>query len=262
IREAFAPLDPEQAQHSLSVEKYAAILSTLKPRFINHPQSKKYIQGILHETGCDLNETYFDIPRMRSVTSGDHLKTGIAYAWHSHRDTWYSAPQCQLNWWLPIYAIESENSMAFHPRYWDEPIVNDSSGYNYYKWNQHHRASAPQHLKNDTRPLPRPLQKVEINPQVRLIPSVGGIIIFCGQQLHSTVPNTSGKTRFSIDFRTVNLDDVAYKRGAKNIDSACTGTALRDFLRATDFTRLPDEIIALYNDGTEGEGVLIYQATE
>lgn len=56
--------------------------------------------------------------------------------WHPHRDTWYSAPQCQLNWWIPIYDIESENAMAFHPRYWSEPVRNDSNGYNYYQWNQ------------------------------------------------------------------------------------------------------------------------------
>ncbi|MGH8772315.1 MAG: hypothetical protein ACREV2_14235, partial [Burkholderiales bacterium] len=247
IRDAFKPLDPEQAQHSFSVEEYATILTELKPKFINHPQSKKYLQGILREAGCDLNQTYFDVPRMRSATSGDHLKTGIAYAWHPHRDTWYSAPPCQLNWWMPVYALESENAMAFHPRYWDQPVVNDSAGYNYYQWNQIHRPSAAQHLKSDTRPLPRPLEKVEINPQLRLVPPVGGIIIFSGQQMHSTVPNTSGKTRYSIDFRTVNLEDVANKQGAKNIDSACTGTSLRDFLRGTDLTRIPEEIVALYN---------------
>jgi hypothetical protein len=260
IRDAFAPLDPEKAQHSLSVEKFAAILSQLKPKFINHPQSKKYLQGILRETGCDLEKTYFDVPRMRSATTGDHLKTGIAYAWHPHRDTWYSAPQCQLNWWMPIYAIESDNAMAFHTRYWNTPVANDSANYNYYQWNQYHRPSAAQHLKSDTRPLPRPTGTVELDPQLRVIAPPGGILIFSGQQLHSTVPNTSGKTRFSIDFRTVNIEDVTAKRGAKNIDSFCTGTSLRDFLRGTDLTRIPDEIIALYNDGTENQGELIYGA--
>ena len=67
----------------------------------------------------------------------------------------------------------------------------------------------------------------------------GGIIIFSAAQMHSTVPNTSGHTRYSIDFRTVNRDDVAERRGAPNVDSACTGTTMRDYLRATDLAHVP-----------------------
>ena len=48
--------------------------------------------------------------------------------------------------------------------------------------------------------------------------------MFAGAQLHSSVPNMSGKTRFSIDFRTVHSDDLLSRSGAPNIDSECTGT--------------------------------------
>jgi hypothetical protein len=64
--EAFAPLDPREAQDTLPVEEYVAILAKLKPPFINHPQSKHYVQGILRELGCDLDKTYFDVPRLRT----------------------------------------------------------------------------------------------------------------------------------------------------------------------------------------------------
>lgn len=76
--------------------------------------------------------------------------------------------------------------------------------------------------------------------------------------MHSSVPNTSGVTRFSIDFRTVHLDDALEQRGAPNIDSACTGTVMRDFHRASDLSRLPDEVVALHDDGTAVEGELVY----
>jgi hypothetical protein len=75
--------------------------------------------------------------------------------------------------------------------------------------------------------------------------------------MHSSVPNTSGKTRFSIDFRVVNVDDVAAKRGAPVVDEECTGTTLRDFLRVTDLTHNPDDIVALYDDGTDLAGELL-----
>ena len=65
-----------------------------------------------------------------------------------------------------------------------------------------------QHVKTDTRVQPRPQVPVEQDPQLRVVANVGGAMLFSAAQLHSTVPNTSGITRYSIDFRTVHLDDV------------------------------------------------------
>jgi hypothetical protein len=79
---------------------------------------------------------------------------------------------------------------------------------------------------------------------------VGGIIIFSGATMHSTVPNDTGKTRFSIDFRTVNLDDLLNRVGAPNLDSACTGTPMKDYLRGTDLQQLSDEIFDMYVNGS------------
>jgi hypothetical protein len=103
---------------------------------------------------------------------------------------------------------------------------------------------------------------VDLEAQLRPVCPAGGIIMFASAQLHSTVPNRSGTTRFSIDFRTVNVDDLAAKKGAPNIDSACTGTSLRDFLSASDLSRLPNDVIATYSDGTETMGDLVYQPSD
>jgi hypothetical protein len=259
IEDAFGSLDPRTAQKSMEVDRYAELLGKLKPAFIHHPESKRLLKNILVDLSCDLKRTYFDVPRMRSSTSDNYLTTGIAFAWHPHRDTWYSAPACQINWWLPIYELESDNAMAFHPHYWTKPVQNSSAGYNYYTWNKLHRGeNVAKLVKEDPRPLPRATEPMELDPQVRLICPVGGVILFSGAQMHSSVPNTSGVTRFSIDFRTVHLDDAIAMRGAPNIDSACTGTVMRDYLRGTDLARIPDDVIALYDDETAAEGELVY----
>jgi hypothetical protein len=260
VKQAFAPHDPRDAQQHMEVERYAAILAELKPRFIHHPECKRLIQGILSDLGCDLEKTYFDVPRMRTATSDGYLTSGIAYAFHPHRDTWYSAPFCQLNWWFPMYPIQPDNAMAFHPRYWTEPLRNSSRIYNYYRWNAESRKQAAMHVKSDTRPQPRPEEPVALDPQLRVIAPVGGMLIFSAAQLHSTVPNTSGFTRFSIDFRTVHIDDVAARYGALNIDSACTGTTMRDYLRGSDLAHVPDDLVALYDDDSTSEGELVYPA--
>lgn len=249
IREAFGDLDPETAQYQMPVEEYAALLADLKPRFIHHSRSKELVRGILQNLGCDLQRTYFDVPRMRTATSDDYLSTGIAYAFHPHRDTWYSAPQCQVNYWIPIFELVSGRSMAFHPYYWSNPLKNSSRVYNYAEWNRVSRFNAAQQIGTDTRVQPRAEEPVELEPQVRVITPVGGILMFSAAHLHSTVPNHTGKTRFSLDFRTVHVDDVREQRGAPNTDSECTGTTMNDYLRATDFAHLPDELVALYELG-------------
>ena len=275
IEEAFAPLEPTEAQHSLPVEEYVAILAKLKPTFIAHPQSKHFIQSILKELRCDLSKTYFNIPHLRTVTSGEYLTSDNTYV-PPHRDTGYSA-FCPVNWWLPIYDIEPENALAFHPRYWSQPV---------------NSAVKPSRAEDPPE-----------STQVRLICNVGGIVLFSGAQMHSTVPNRSGRTRFSIDFRTVHINhinDVAAQAGALNVehrsqqerhssadlrfppleeartrnsacpsphlelspderrvpnserhqltnpkgrvicDSASTGTTLRDFICATNFSPMPE----------------------
>lgn len=247
LKESFGSLDPETAQFHLEVEKYAALLADLKPKFIHHPKSKECIRGMLRELGFDLEKTYFDVPRMRSSTSDDYLTTGIAYAFHPHRDCWYSAPFCQINWWMPIFPIAEDNGMAFHPRYWDTPVKNGSRDYNYGEWNRTSRHVAAQFVKTDTRKQPKPEEPMELDPQIRIVQPPGSVLLFSAAQMHSSVPNTSGKTRFSIDFRTVNIDDAAQRRGAANIDSECTGTCMGDYLCGTDLAHMPEELISMYD---------------
>jgi hypothetical protein len=248
IENAFAPHDPLTVHKVLPVERCVEILADLKPKFIHHPRSKELIQALLAERGFDLEKTYFDVPRLRTAYPSEYLASGIAYAFHPHRDTWYSAPQCQINWWMPVYQLNSQNCMAFHPHYWSHPVKNGSSHYNYDQWNRESRHSAAQHIKADTREQPKPEEPLELEPQVRLVCDVGGVFLFSAAHLHSTVPNTSDYARYSIDFRTVHMDEVLARGGAPNIDSACTGTTMRDYLRGSDLSHIPEEVIYLYDE--------------
>ncbi len=251
--EAFAPHDPRRVDQALSMEECAAVLAKLKPAFIHHPECKVLLPEIIRGIGGDAEQEHFDVPRLRSAYPAHYLTSGIAYAFHAHRDTWYSAPFCQINWWMPVYDIEERNCLAFHPEYFDRPVENSSEIYNYYEWNTKNRASAAQHVKADTREQPRLTRPIE-GRDLRLVVPPGGTILFSAAHLHETVPNTSGLARYSIDFRTVHKGDAAARRGAANLDSRCTGTTMRDYLRASDLSRLPDEIVSLYDDGTAVQG--------
>ncbi len=69
----------------MPVERYVEICAPLKPRFIHHPRTKELIRAVLTEMGCDLEETYQDVPRLRMVTSDGYLTSGVGYT------VWYAA---------------------------------------------------------------------------------------------------------------------------------------------------------------------------
>jgi hypothetical protein len=258
IEEAFAPLAPEQAQHSLDVARFVETVAPLKPRFIHDPTTRKLLSELLEDIGLDRDKTYFDVPRMRVATSDDYLNAGVAYVLHPHRDIWYGSPPCQLNWWIPVYPFESESSFAFHQRYWTEPVPNTSNEYNHYEWNRVGRASSAQQVKADTRKQPHASVPLELEPDIRIVCPPGGLLLFSGAHLHSTVPNTSGRTRFSIDFRTAHLDELASRGGAPAIDRHCTGTTLFELQRLRDSAPVPDDVIRLYdpNPPADREGLV------
>lgn len=249
IRESFGSLDPELAQYELRVEEFAALLADLKPRFIHHPETLRLVRDVLRALGHDGDRTYFDVPRLRSSTSDNFLTTGIAYAFHPHRDTWYSAPMCQINLWMPVFDVRPDNVMAFHPQYWTEAVPNDSERYDYQRWNATSRFNAATHIGSDTRFQPKSLVELQPDPDMRVVTPIGGIQMFSAAQLHSSIPNRSGRTRFSIDFRVVNADDAAAGIGAPNLDSFCTGTSLPDFRRLSDLQRVDDGIVQRYMPG-------------
>src|SRR6476469_5112727 len=159
----------------------------------------------------------------------------------------------QLNWWLPVYDGARGNVVAFHPHYFDHAVANGSERYNYYGRNRDSRALAASQIGVDTRDQPKPEEPIDLDPQIRPVPPVGGVMVFSGAQLHSSVPNISGRTRISVDFRVLHRADVEAGRGAVNVDSNCTGTTMRDFLRVADLERLPAEVVEPYDAGVPEE---------
>lgn len=242
---AFAPHLPPDAQHHLSTRRYVDILAGLKPDFIHHTRSAELVRGILTDLGADPEQTYFDVPRLRTMTSS-YLNAGLTLQFSPHRDTWFSAPMAQLNYWLPVYEVEAENVMTFYPRYFARPVRNSSRDYDYAEWVAYGRTTAAAQVEAETRPQPELVEQIETEPDLRVVTPPGGLLVFSGAQLHATVPNTSGRTRFSIDFRVVNRADLECGAGPVNVDSACSGTTLGDFRRMSDLEPLPDALVKTY----------------
>jgi hypothetical protein len=236
IQKAFGEIDPETCQYRMDVADFVTSVSPLKGTFTNSDRTKELVARFLLDLGYDPDDTYFDLPRLRVVPSGDYLTSGVSYAYRPHRDTWYAHPTAIVDHWVPVFDVVAENVMALWPAYWDRPMAN--TGFDYDAWVSEYRFSAADQVGADRRPHPVPAEMMDSSSEIRIAPNAGDIIVFSPCHLHATAPNDSGKVRFSFDLRTISVADLASGAGPRNLDAHVTGSTLQDFLRVGDLAPL------------------------
>lgn len=251
--------DPLTAHERESPDDLAARLGRWKPRYLRDPDVNRLVRETIEEAGFDPTRTHYDMPKPRTSFPHGSLTTGIAYAFPWHRDTWYGAPPPQINWWLPIYPVASDNAMAFDPCGFGQSVPNDSDGFDYYSINIA-RASTATQIGKEIQSRPRAIDH-ETASDVVLLPDPGSVILFSGDQLHRSIPNTSGVSRYSVDFRTVDSVDLAHRRGAPLVDVDCTGTAVRDFRNVADGSTFSESFVTGIFGAPPPGAVLTFEPT-
>lgn len=241
LTELFKPHDPEYVHEQIDKAAMAKILGAWKPRFIHSDRSKSLVCRIIEEAGFTPESTHYDVPKPRTSFPVGHLTTGIAFAFPWHRDVWYSAPAQQINWWLPVFPAREDNAMSFDLQSFDREVPNTSDTFDSYRNNAHRMTTATQ---VDREQQSRP-GAIDHNPNHDLVvlPAPGGILLFSGAQLHTSIPNTSGRARYSVDFRTVDIPDLLAGRGAPMVDVHCSGTSIRDFHNVANGSPLEEETV-------------------
>jgi hypothetical protein len=241
LADLFAPHDPESVHEHFSPAEMAGLLGTWKPAFIHDGRSKRLVEEIIREAGFGPERTYYDLPKPRTSFPVGHLNTGVAFAFPWHRDVWYSAPPQQINWWLPVFTVTPQNAISFDPDKFAASVKNDSHLFDYYVHNAGRHGTARQvHREVQARPG---AHEHRADHEVTVIPAPGSVLLFSGAQLHTSIPNTSGRSRYSIDFRTVDVEDLVGRRGAPLVDAHCAGTAIRDFRRVLDGSRFDEQLV-------------------
>jgi hypothetical protein len=238
IGEAFGDADPERAQHGMDKESFIERVSPLKSRFVNDDRAKELTRDLALAMGCDPEDTYFDLPRLRVIPSEEYLTTGVSYNYKAHRDSWYAHPTTLVNYWVPVFDAVGENVMSMYVGYFDRPIKNGSGDFDYDTWVAESRFAAAKQVGKEERPHPLPLEPVDDTSEIRIAGRAGDIMMFSTCHLHASAPNTSGVTRFSYDLRTISMSDFRSGRGPVNIDTEATGSTLADFLRVSDLRPL------------------------
>jgi hypothetical protein len=196
------------------------------------------------------------VPKPRTAYPSDHLTTGIAFAFPWHRDTWYAAPIQQINWWFPVFDLKPENAMKFSTNAFGQNVENDSAGFDAYQANRD-RLTTAQQVGKDSRSRPG-AQNYVAPDELVLLPAPGQILLFSGAQLHASIPNTSGISRYSVDFRTIDQRDVVSGTGSPSIDVSCSGTVLREFARVSSDERLPEEFVRQMAGAPPDDVILLF----
>jgi len=260
LTELFKPHDPEHAHEHFDPAEMARMLGVWKPHFIHSDTAKKLVREIIREAGFQAEHTHYDVPKPRTSFPLGHLTTGVAFAFPWHRDVWYSAPAQQINWWLPIFPLRDDNAMAFDLQSFAKEVPNNSDDFDYYQNNAGRLTTAAQ-VTRERQARPGALDH-QPGHQLVLLPAPGEVILFSGAQLHASIPNSSGLARFSIDFRTVDAQDLMAGRGAPLVDVRCTGTAIRDFRNVVDESSFDEETVTRLFGAPPPDALLVFGRAE
>jgi hypothetical protein len=222
------------------VEVFIEKTEALKNYYTNCQEVKDIIRGFVKEIGENPNNYFFDVPRLRVVPHSNYLRSGVSYNYGPHRDTWYGGPGCQINTWMPIFSVESDQTMPIYPSYFSLPIKNSSDQFDVKYWNEVGRPAAVNQVGNDNRT--HPLTKEEIDPKTKflLAGGRGDITVFSGAHLHSSQDNLKNEIRFSTDFRLYFEPDMKNNLGSALIDDSSLNKdyVLKDLFKVSDFSKL------------------------
>jgi len=256
LTELFKPYDPEHVHEHIDPPDMAKILGAWKPRFIHAERSRKLVRAIIQEAGFPGEGTHYDLPKPRTSFPVGHLTTGVAFAFPWHRDVWYSAPAQQINWWLPIFPVREDNAMSFDLASFDRAVANSSDGFDYYENNASRLTTATQ-VTRERQARPGALNH-KPDQELVILPAPGEVLLFSGAQLHASTPNASGRARFSVDFRTVDVGDLMSGRGAPLADVYCTGTAIRDFINVADERSFDEQTVIELFGAPPADALLVF----
>jgi hypothetical protein len=222
-----------EAQFRLSGEDFFRCVGRLRKVLYLEGRFHEAVRALMAEIGFAPPENAFDPLRLRVITHAGRDNPKAAPIYYTHRDTWYSNPQAQVSWWLPLHDVCEEETFVFYPDFFERAVPNESGLFNYDDWIRDKRElkigwQNPDAGRQSLYPsAPEPEEPGTVR---HFSCRAGEILFFAGAHLHQTRGHHSGRTRFSVDFRTVHLGDYQRGLGAPNVDNRSTGSALQDYL--------------------------------
>ena len=228
----FATPDPVTAHREMPADAYQARYAELRRAFVKDREIREAFEAALVAAGVDGPTTFRDrLVLCISPPGISGYRRGFGLV-PPHRDSWGAGLACQINWWLPVYPITRDRTLAIYPAHWAKPIANDAEGWD---WRKAGKVPGVPLLPTAQAPPDRA-------GELRLVVEPGALVAFSAAHLHASVPNTTPEARVSSETRTVALADLASRRGAPDIDGGDVSPALDWFRRLETGDLLSDEL--------------------
>lgn len=220
-------------QH-LPNEEFFARIKALRRHFFLEPEWHRAVTAILDAAGMDPERMAFDPLRLRAISSGGHENPAAKAVYGTHRDVWYAHPRTLITWWMPLHDAAAAETFVFYPACLEREVLNDSECFDYDDWvadGPDLRIGWQDIQAGRTATFPRFLGDVDdsLGAERGFDCRLGDELLFSGAHLHRTLPHRSGRTRFSFDFRLVDLVDLREGKGAAFVDNRSRGNAVRDY---------------------------------
>ena len=205
----------------------------------------------LESAGINLAGVYADDVRFRCIPPNfqEHPQASGLLCWH--RDTFYSNASCQINLWIPLTACDRSNGIAFFPDYLDVAVKNNSAGFSLNQWNEAGGFQAFSESETGVKAstgLTYPSALVSPDLDRAFCPEVGPghALLFASRHLHGTMPNLSGRNRYSLASRFCVVEDLQKADPALNVDNGSAGCFTREFRHAHSGERCPEWLCDRY----------------
>jgi hypothetical protein len=235
--QGLAPKHPTQTYEQGRHGEHADCLNGLHRRYNVDAEIRRCWLQVFEAVGLKLEHTAGDRLFLRFQTHHPEEAsrgTDVATApLPFHRDTWGSNLYAQVNWWAPVYAVDGTATMVLYPDFWSRPVKNTTASFELPAVVRRNRET-PRTRVNVNELIPSIEQAVQEKFARPVVIEPGELIAFSGAHLHRSIPNTSGRTRVSLETRTVAIPDVLAGRGAPNIDGHARWMAPGWFKRFSD----------------------------
>ncbi|MDQ3367671.1 MAG: phytanoyl-CoA dioxygenase family protein, partial [Myxococcota bacterium] len=210
-----------------------ARIGELRRRCYLEPRFHEAVRDVISACDLDPARVAFDPLRLRVIQHQGHHNPLAAPVYHPHRDTWYAHPRALIAWWIPLDDLAADETFVFYPERFAAPVANDSEIFDYAAWVRDGwqlKIGWQQLAAGVEARYPRAAVGADGGAAVGFSCRAGDNLVFSGAQFHATLPQATGRTRFSLDFRIVDLDDHAAGLGAPDVDNRSRGSALVDYV--------------------------------
>lgn len=233
IKEEFKTEDIRTKYLSMDKDEFFYAIGRLRKKLFKENHLNNLLVSLLNNLNFNQEDYMIEQLRLRAICHDGHLNPKAAPVYFPHRDTWYSHPQSLIVFWFPLDDLNANETFEFYPEFFNKPVHNDSEYFNYNEWtrNGEEKKIGWQNINTGIDSL-YPTLKDNLKPHEKINFSCkkGEILIFSGSQYHKTIPQSLGTTRYSLDFRLVNLEDYKNNLGAPNVDNKSQGSALVDYI--------------------------------